>query len=189
MATAPLPEITAVVLLILGASVQLFFLPSILPQILPPMGVAPADMLEVGGVLIFVSGVAAASGSLLAPRLSDVFPRRWLLAGLLSASGLCAAGLGIASSVAVFGALRFLQVLFIAPVFPIAVSGIAHRAGGQAIGAINAARIGAGFIGPVLATTVLAVAPPAVLYLLLAVVALASVPVATWRLRIPGDLR
>jgi MFS family permease len=189
MATAPLPEITAVVLLILGASVQLFFLPSILPQILPPMGVAPADMLEVGGVLIFVSGVAAASGSLLAPRLSDVFPRRWLLAGLLSASGLCAAGLGIASSVAVFGALRFLQVSFIAPVFPIAVSGIAHRAGGQAIGAINAARIGAGFIGPVLATTVLAVAPPAVLYLLLAVVALASVPVATWRLRIPGDLR
>lgn len=189
MGPAPFPEVTAVVLLILGASIQIFFLPSILPQILPPMGVAAGEMLEIGGVIIFVSGAAAASGSLLAPRLSDVFPRRWLLAGLLGASAVCVAGLGIASSVAVFGALRFLQVFFIAPVFPIAVAGIAHRAGGQAIGAINAARIGAAFIGPVLATTVLAVAPPAVLYLVLAAVALASVPVATWRRPAPGDLR
>ena len=109
--------------------------------------------------------------------------------GLLGASALCVAGLGIASSVAVFGALRFLQVFFIAPVFPIAVAGIAHRAGGQAIGAINAARIGAAFIGPVLATTVLGVAPPAVLYLVLAAVALASVPVAAWRRPVPGDFR
>jgi MFS family permease len=185
MATAPLQEVTAVVLVILGALVQLFFLPSILP----PMGVATGDMLEVGGVIIFVSGVAAATGSMLAPRLGDLFPRRWLLTGLLSACAACAAGLGIASSVAVFGALRCLQVLFIAPVFPIAVGGIAHRAGGQAIGAINAALIGAGFLGPVLATTVLAVAPPAVLYLLLAAVALASVPVATWRRPAPGDSR
>ena len=185
MGTASLHEVTAVVLLILGASIQLFFLPSILPQILPPMGVAAADMLEIGGVLIFVSGVAAAGGSLVAPRLAEVFPRRWLLAGLPTASGVCASGLAIASSVAVFGALRFLQVMFIAPVFPISVAGIAHRAGGQAVGAINAARIGAAFIGPVLATTVLAVGPPAVLYLLLTAVALASVPVATWRGRAP----
>jgi MFS family permease len=189
MATASLHEVTAVVLLILAASIQIFFLPSILPQILPPMGVAAGEMLEIGGVLIFVSGVAAASGSLLAPRLGDVFPRRWLLATLLTASGVCAAGLALASSVAVFGALRFLQVLFIAPVFPISVAGIAHRAGGQAIGAINAARIGTAFIGPVLATTVLAVAPPAVLYLVLTAVALASVPMATWRGPAPADRR
>jgi hypothetical protein len=69
------------------------------------------------------------------------------------------------------------------------VAGIAHRTGGQAIGAINAARIGAAFIGPVLATTVLAVGPPAVLYLLLTAVALASVPVATWRGRAPAGGR
>jgi len=71
--------------------------------------------------------------------------------------------------------------MFVAPVFPIAVAGIAHRAGGQAIGAINSARIGAAFIGPVLATTVLALAPPWVLYLVLAGLGLAAVPVAMWR--------
>jgi hypothetical protein len=71
--------------------------------------------------------------------------------------------------------------LFIAPVFPIAVAGVAHRAGGQAIGVINSARIGAAFIGPVLATTVLAVAPPWMLYVVLAALGLAAVPVAMWR--------
>ncbi len=35
---APFYEVTAVVLLILGASIQILFLPSILPQNLPPMG-------------------------------------------------------------------------------------------------------------------------------------------------------
>jgi hypothetical protein len=47
--------------------------------------------------------------------------------------------------------------------------------------AINSARIGAAFIGPVLATTVLAMAPPWVLYLALAGLGLAAVPVAMWR--------
>jgi MFS family permease len=179
--TLSLREVAAVILLILGASVHVFFLASILPEILPSMGVARADMLEVGGVIIFVSGVAAALASLLAPRLSELFPRRRLLAGLLVGSSLCVAALGATTSVALYGALRFLQVLFIAPVFPIAIAGIAHRAGGQVIGAINSARIGAAFIGPVLATTVLALAPAWALYLVLAGIGLAAVPVALWR--------
>jgi MFS family permease len=173
-------EVMAVILVILGASIHVFFLASILPEILPSLGVARADMLEVGGVLIFVSGVAASLASVLAPRLSEVFPRRRLLAALLVGSSLCVAALGVATSVTLYGALRFLQVLFIAPVFPIAVAGIAHRAGGQTIGAINSARIGAAFIGPVLATTVLALAPAWALYLVLAAVGLAVAPVAMW---------
>ena len=175
-------EVVAVILLILGASVHVFFLASILPEILPSMGVARADMLEVGGVIIFVSGVAAALASLLAPRLGELFPRRRLLATLLVGSSVCVAALGFASSVTLYGVLRFFQVLFIAPVFPIAIAAIAHRAGGQAIGAINSARIGAAFIGPVLATTVLALAPAWALYLVLAALGLAAVPVALWRL-------
>jgi MFS family permease len=174
-------EVTAVILLILGASVHVFFLPSILPEILPSMGVAPEDMLEVGGLLIFASGAGAALASMLAPRLSELFPRRQLVAGLLVGSSLCMVVLGATTSVVLYGVVRFLQVLCIAPVFPIAVSGIAQRAGGQAIGAINSARIGAGFIGPVLATTVLAGGSPWALYAVLAAVGLASVPVAMWR--------
>ena len=179
--TLPLSETAAVIVLILGASVHVFFLASILPEILPSMGVAPSDMLEAGGLIIFVSGVAAALASLLAPRLGELFPRRRLLAALLVGSSVCVAALGVTTSVTVYGALRFLQVLFIAPLFPIAIAGIAHRAGGQVIGAINSARIGAAFIGPVLATTVLALAPAWALYLVLAALGLAAVPVALAR--------
>ena len=45
----------------------------------------------------------------------------------------------------------------------------------------HSARIGAAFVGPVRATTVLALAPPWVLYLVLASLGLAAVPVALWR--------
>jgi len=69
-----------------------------------------------------------------------------------------------------------LQVLSIAPVFPLIVARVVQHAGGSAIGVINAARIGAGFIGPVAATTLLAWTSPAVVYLLLASIGLACVP-------------
>jgi MFS family permease len=76
-----------------------------------------------------------------------------------------------------FVALRFLEVLCIAPVFPLSVAAIAHRASGQAIGFLNSARIGASFIGPVFATSLLAWAPPSSVELVLAGAGLALVPV------------
>jgi hypothetical protein len=68
----------------------------------------------------------------------------------------------------------------VAPVFPIVVARIAHRAGGEAIGFINSARIAAAFVGPVAATSLLAWAPAPLLYACLGVVGVACVPVA-WR--------
>jgi len=46
-----------------------------------------------------------------------------------------------------YAALRFVQVLCIVPVLPIVVARVAHTLGGEAIGVINAARIGASFPG------------------------------------------
>ena len=44
------------------------------------------------------------------------------------------------------------------------------------IGIVNSARIGASFLGPVLATTLLGWTPPAVVYLVLAATGLAVIP-------------
>jgi MFS family permease len=87
--------------------------------------------------------------------------------------------------------LRFLQVLCIAPVFPLSVAAIAQRASGEAIGFVNSARIGAAFLGPVLATTLLSSMSPAAVYLVLAALGLAVVPLVARmdrrsRLRMPG---
>ena len=84
-----------------------------------------------------------------------------------------------------FGSVR-LTGLELLPVtmFCLVVSRVVQHAAGSAIGVINAARIGAGFIGPVAATRLLAWTSPAVVYLLLASIGLACVPCL--RIREPG---
>ncbi len=174
-------EVAAVTLVVLGGSIQVFYFTSILPHVLPGLGVDAERTLEVGGVLIFISGVAAALGALAVPRLGELFPERRLIAGLLVASSVAVAALAAAGSVWPYGGLRFLQVLSIAPVFPLIVSRVVQHAGGSAIGVINAARIGAGFIGPVAATSLLAWTSPAVVYFLLASIGLACLPLVRVR--------
>ena len=176
-------EVAMVTLIVLGGSIQVFYFTSILPHVLPGLGVEAERTLEVGGVLIFISGVAAALGALAVPRLGELFPERRLIGGLLVASSVSVAALAAVGSVWAYGGLRFLQVLSIAPVFPLIVSRVVQHAGGSAIGVINAARIGAGFIGPVAATSLLAWTSPAFVYCLLASIGLACVPLVRLRER------
>ncbi len=171
-----LRELITVALVVLAGSTQVFFLTSILPQILPPLGVPSEATLEVGGMLIFVTGIAASLGAMAAPRLADLLGDRRAVLWFLVGSSCCLALLGAMAHVWSFGVVRFLQVLCIAPVFPLAVAAIAARASGEAIGFVNSSRIGAAFLGPVLATTLLSWMRPALVYLMLALLGLAVVP-------------
>ena len=182
VAAASWRDVLVVSVIVLGGSAQVFFLTSILPQILPPLGVPDDRTLEIGGVLIFGSGMAAALGSMLASRLGDLVPERRLIPGLLAVSSLFVIALAAARTVWPFGILRFLQVLCIAPVFPIVVARVAQSAGGAAIGVINSARIGAAFVGPVIATSLLAWTSPTMVYVALALMGLMCVPLAGMQL-------
>jgi DHA1 family multidrug resistance protein-like MFS transporter len=170
-------EIATASLLVLTASVQVFFLTAILPQVLPPLGIAPGVTLEVGGLILFVSGIGAALGSLATPRLADLVGERRAVPWALAGSSLLLALLALATDVWTFSAVRVLQMLCIAPVFPLAVASIAQRASGQAIGVVNSARIGASFLGPVLATTLLTWVSPGAVYGILSALGLALVPI------------
>ena len=183
-------EITAASVLVLAASIQVFFLTAILPQVLPPLGIAPGATLEVGGLILFVSGLGTALGSLATPRLADLVGERRAAPWALGVSSLLLAMLALSADVWTFSAIRVLQMLCIAPVFPLAVASIAQRASGQVIGVVNSARIGASFLGPVLATTLLAWVAPGAVYGLLSVLGLALVPLVirlTGRRRMEGD--
>jgi MFS transporter, DHA1 family, multidrug resistance protein len=162
--------------IVLAGSVHLFFLAPVLPQVLPRLGVTDSDTVEVGGVVIFASSAAAALGGFAAPLLARLASERRLVALLLAGSSLLLGALGLLASVWAYTVVRFLQVLCIAPVFPLVVARIAQHAGGDVIGIVNSARIGASFVGPVIATSILASAPPAVVYLVLAAGGLACVP-------------
>ena len=74
--------------IVLAGSTQVVFLPAVLPQVLPGLGIAQPDLLVTGGFVIFVSGVAAALGALASPRLAVIASERVVTAGLLGASSL-----------------------------------------------------------------------------------------------------
>jgi MFS family permease len=150
--------------------------------LLPDRGAAAGAAAARRADRALASGLAAALGSLLASRLGDIVPERRLLPALLVLSSLCVVALAAARSVWPYGILRFLQVLCIAPVFPLVVARIAQSAGGAAIGVINSARIGAAFLGPVVATTVLAWSSPTAVYGALGLLGLACAPLARLRL-------
>jgi MFS family permease len=173
----PLREVGVAAAVVLVGSMQIFFLTAILPEILPPLGVAPDRTLEAGGVIMFVSGVAAALASLAAPRLADLGGDRRVVAWLLGGSSVCLGALGLAPGPWSFGALRFLQVLWVAPVFPLAVAAIAQGGSGQAIGFVNSARIAAAFLGPVVATGLLARGSAGLVYAALAAAGLGLLPI------------
>jgi MFS family permease len=174
--TASVREVATVCLLVLSGSTQVFFLTAILPQVLPALGVARDHTLEAAGLLLLTTGAAAAVGSMLAPRLGELVGDRRTIVWFLAASSLGLAALALAPDLWSFGVVRFLQVLCIAPVFPLSVAAIAQRASGTAIGIVNSSRIAAAFLGPVIATTLLAWMPPGALYLVLAGMGLLVVP-------------
>ena len=179
-------DLVTPVALVLAVSNQLFFLTAVLPEVLPGLGVPPNDVVEVGGLVVFVSAVAAGVGALMTPRLAALWPERRLMAGLLVASGALMAMMALPSGAWGYSAVRFLQVMCAAPIFPLVVARTAQQGSGGAIGVINSARIGGSFIGPVVATSILSVSSPAALYVTLGLASVACVPLAFQRERGAG---
>ncbi len=170
----PVREVATAAALVLVASSQETFLAAVLPRVLPGLGVAETDTLEAAGVLVFASGAAAALGGLAAPYVADQLSEHralWLLLGASSAGLLL---LGLTGSLWAFTVVRVAQSLCIAPFFPLVVARVA-RHGADAIGFVNAARVGSGFVGPLVATTLLATGSPALLYLALSGAGIATV--------------
>lgn len=177
----PLRGLIVDTVVVLVVSTHLFFLTSVLPQILPGLGVAEPDLIEIGGLLVFVSAAAAALGAMATPRLAGLTSERQLMSLAMGSSAVCVAALALPGGVWGYALVRFVQVLCAAPVFPLVVARIAQQGSGTAVGIVNSARIGASFLGPVVATSMLAASPPLALYLVLAIAGVACVPVVLVR--------
>jgi len=157
--------------IVLGGSTQIFFLTSILPQVLPDLGVADDRTLEVGGPRDLRLRRRRRLRSVLASRLAELRARAAADPGLPRAVVDLRRRTGAgAERVGLRRAPASCRSPGIAPVFPLAVARIAQSAGGVAIGVVNSARIGAAFVGPVLATTLLAWSAPGALYASLALI-------------------
>ncbi len=152
-------------LLCFAATIQIVFLPSVLPEILAGLRVAHTQAVRVAGLIVLAYGVTAMIGSYALSRLAgQQGRRRTIFWAALSASALQLL-LGATGSVVLFGLVRALQVGLIAGVVPIVFAEVAGSAHGSAIGLINTSRFAANAAGPLIATAAFAHASPFSLYL------------------------
>lgn len=152
-------------------------------QVLAGFGVEEGRRLEIGGLVVFASGAAAAVGSFVAPRVADLLGHRAAVRAMVAGSGAGLVLLGLAPTVWWFGVVRVVQVLCIAPLFPLLSAPLARRVQGQVLGLVNSSRIAASFVGPIAATTLLGYTTPLAVYLVMALAGLGCLP---WALRHTG---
>lgn len=168
-------RLTAGWLVCFAATLQIVFLPSVLPAILPTLGVGHDEAIRVAGVIVFAYGLASAIGSFSLARLAARVGRRRVV---IWAGGFASLGqllLWFTGSVASFTAVRVLQVGLIAAVIPVVLSQVAEAEKGHVIGFMNTSRFAGNAVGPMLATLFLAHGHPLALYLLLSGVTVATI--------------
>jgi len=139
-----------------AATVQIVFLPSILPAILREFGVAEPVRVTMAGGIVFAYGASAVAGSYGLGRLAARFPARRLL---LVAAGTASLGqllLALAPGPVSFTAIRMLQAACAAGIFPLVLAQVAKAGRGRSLGFINASRFAGNAAGPILGTFILA---------------------------------
>ena len=156
------------------ATVQLTFLPSILPGILQNFQLEEGDALNLAGVIIMSYTATAILGTYIFGRFSSQVGIRKAVAFACCSASLLQISLFLSRGVLSFMIIRMIQTGFIAAVFPLTISIFARGAGGGMIGFLNSARFWGNAAGPLLATFVLAYSTPFTLYILIAMLPVAS---------------
>ena len=147
------------------ATVQLLFLPSVLPNVFRGFHMEESMAVKSAGLVVMLYTATAMAGTFLLCRLAGRFTshRLIIIAGSLGTvfQFLLSASPGFASFVAV----RMIQTAMIAAVVPLVFSSFASDLDGRVIGFLNSSRFAGNALGPMIATSVLAFSSLSWLYL------------------------
>jgi MFS family permease len=139
------------------AQIQLIFLPSILPKVLETFYIYETHALRLAGVVVMLYTASAAIGTFTLTRLTKKIGIFQLITILLAVSICFQLSLALTKGIIGFTIVRMLQTGFAAAVIPLIFSIFAGLQKGSVIGIMNSARYGGNALGPMLATTTLAV--------------------------------
>lgn len=138
------------------ATVQLMFLPSVLPDVFREFHIEESVAVRSAGLFVMMYTATAMAGTLLLCRLAGRFKTLLLIITVsLAGTGLqflLAASSGITS----FFTVRVLQTAMIAAVMPLVFSSFVSDLDGRVIGFLNSSRFAGNGLGPIMATSVLA---------------------------------
>ncbi len=161
------------------ATINLTFLPSILPHLMARFDLVGESALKSAGFIMMGYTATAIIGSYVISRLTPEGKLKGVIAVLCLASAFLMLLLYFAGGVVSFAAIRMLQTGVIAAVIPLVMANFMSELGGTGIGFLNSARFAGNGFGPLMATTVLAGSNLLTLYLLIAAMTVGAV-VAFW---------
>ena len=161
------------------ATINLTFLPSILPHLMAGFDLVGEQALKSAGFIMMSYTLTAIVGSFAISRLSTRVEFKGGIMALCLTSAALMLALYFARGVIGFAAIRMLQTGIIAAVIPLVMANFASQMGGTGIGFLNSARFAGNGFGPLLATIVLAGSGLLTLYLLIAALTVGAV-LAFW---------
>ena len=138
------------------ATVQLMFLPSVLPNVFQGFHMEESMAIKSAGVVVMLYTATAMVGTYLLCRLAvRVTTHRLIIAvGILGT--VLQFLLSLSSGVTSFVAVRMLQTALIAAIMPLVFSTLASDLDGREIGFLNSSRFAGNALGPMIGTSVLA---------------------------------
>jgi len=147
------------------ASVQLMFLPSVLPNILQSFQMEKAVALRWAGTIIMLYSGTATLGTYFFSRLSARIGAERMIILLVILGSLLQSFLALSGGMLSFIVIRMLQTGLIAATVPLVISAFAAERKGGTIGFLNSGRFAGNGLGAILATFLLAFSNLTVLYL------------------------
>jgi DHA1 family multidrug resistance protein-like MFS transporter len=138
------------------ATVQLMFLPSVLPNVFQGFHMEESMALKSAGVVVMLYTATAMCGTYLLCKIAGRITSHRLIitAGILGT--VLQFLLSLSSGITSFVAVRMLQTAMIAAVIPLVFSTFASDLDGRVIGFLNSSRFAGNALGPMIGTSVLA---------------------------------
>ena len=147
------------------ATVQLMFLPSVLPNVFQAFNLEESTAVKSAGLVVMLYTATAMAGTFLLCRsAARVKSHRLIItAGILGT--VLQFLLSVSPGITSFVVVRMLQTAMIAAVVPLVFSSFASDLDGRVIGFLNSSRFAGNALGPMIATSVLAFSSLSWLYL------------------------
>jgi len=148
-----------------ASQIQLMFLPSVLPNVFEKFEIARPMALKLAGMVVMIYMTTAMIGTYLWSWVSRKYGVYRMIIFLLSLGVLFQALLAFSRGIVDFTIIRMIQTGLVAVVLPLTFSLFVSDLRGSTIGFLNSARFTGNALGPVIATSVLAVSNLPTLFL------------------------
>lgn len=176
-------------MLCLTASMQLMFLPSVLPNVFDEFRIEKTLALKLAGTVVMLYTITAMIGTYLWSWLSRKHELKKMMTYLLGFGIVFQALLALSRGIIDFTLIRMVQTGLVAATIPLVISLFASESKGGTIGFLNSGRFAGNALGPMIATSILAFSSLSLVYLCISAISLLALLGFRVFFKQPDDLK